>query len=115
MTTTDVSGLPGEIRAQLARARISQDAACEAAGLPRRTYYRRDAMPSTWLVAELADLVDQAGADLAISFGTLDLDTSAPGADSWRLGELETLAKALGVALRIELHAHEVVKLQPDA
>lgn len=109
MTTTDVAGLPGEIRAVLARDRISQEVACDAAGLPRNTYYQRVRQPGSWRVLELSNLLDQAGTDLVIRFGDLDLDTQAPGASTWRLAELETLAAALGLALRIELRAHEVV------
>lgn len=115
MTTTDVAGLPGEIRAQLARARISQEVACDAAGLPRTTYYQRVRQPGSWRVRELRELADQAGADLVVTFGSIDLDTHADAAITWRLAELETLARALGLELRIELRAHEVMTLGPVA
>lgn len=61
MTLTDTPGLPGEIRAALARAGISQEAACDAADIPRTSYYRRQSNPATWQAGELVRLLAAAG------------------------------------------------------
>lgn len=66
MTTTDVPGLPGEIRAMLARAGIAQEAACDAVDMSRTTYYRRQEHPGAWRLDELAALLRYAGVTLRL-------------------------------------------------
>lgn len=67
MTTTSVAGVPAELRGAIARAGLSQEDACDHAGLSRTTYYRRVADPGEWRLGELERLAAAAGCTLSIS------------------------------------------------
>ncbi len=71
MTLTNTAGLPDEIRAGLARARVSQEAACLAADITKRTYYRRMDEPGDWRLDELERLLATAGLGLQLSITAL--------------------------------------------
>lgn len=68
MTTTDVAGVPAELRAQLARARVAQEVACAAVGVPKTTYYRAMEQPASFRLGQLAALARAAGCDLRVEF-----------------------------------------------
>jgi len=103
MTTTDLVGLPAEIAAALARAGLTQDAACELAGVPRTSYYRRKAFPGAWTIDELREFVGTAGVRLEVDLASCALDLDALRGTTWRLGELSTLARAMGSGLSLVL------------
>lgn len=113
MTTTDLAGLPAEIAAVLARAGLAQDAACELAGIPRTSYYRRKTTPGAWQVGELIDFLATADVTVRVELGPLVLG-AAPNVRirDFRLGELSQLAGSAGVTLRLELG--KAVPTSPD-
>ena len=104
MTTTDLAGLPAEIAAALARAGLAQDAACDAAEIPRTSYYRRKATPGAWYLGELDRFLAVADVALGVQIGPLELDrdTSSP-LPRMRLDELDAIARAADVTLRLVL------------
>jgi len=108
MTTTDLDGLPSEIAAVLARAGLAQDAACELADIPRTSYYRRKAQPGAWQVGELVRFLHPAGAVLEVHVAGHGLDLDVPGVTAWRLGELASLARAMGSGLALSLDSATV-------
>lgn len=103
MTTTDLTGLPAEIAAVLARAGLAQDAACERAGIPRTSYYRRKSQPGAWQIEELSEFLATAGTRLEIGLAGQVLNLSTRGILAFRLGELLTVANAMDSGLTIGL------------
>jgi hypothetical protein len=81
MTTTDVAGLPAELRAVLARVQLSQESACDIAEIPRTTYYRRLRQgPATWPLGELERFLAAAGYTLRLELDPLPASAPAvPG------------------------------------
>lgn len=89
MTTTDPAGIGPLLADRLAAVHRSQEAACDAAGLARSTYYRRLAVPNSWTLDELARMGRAAGLDVHLVFepaqgtpramrpATLDVNTDA--------------------------------------
>jgi hypothetical protein len=67
MTTTNVAGVPAELRGAIARAGLSQEDACDHAGLSRTTYYRRVTSPEDWRLGELEAMAVAAGCLLSIT------------------------------------------------
>jgi len=112
MTVTDLAGLPAEIAAALARAGLAQEAACDEAGMARTSYYRRKRQPGAWDLPQLRRFVRVAGAELGLDLAGHPVDLDALGATSWRLGELATLAAAMGSGLALSL---EPVQVGTDA
>jgi hypothetical protein len=114
MTTTDLAGLPAEIAAVLARAGIPQDAACDAADIPRTSYYRRKRQPGAWRIQELEEFLATANARLEVHLAGHALDLDEDGVRLFRLAELATLANAMGSGLALGLETRDAATVATD-